>query len=194
MTPRVADLLARIQSLEEELAQELEAGLILRGFSLKGKIVAFEREVVERHRTLRLGLVRYLSQSSLLNYLTAPVIYSLFLPLVLLDGCVSLYQAICFRVYGIPQVRRAEYIALDRHHLAYLNRLEALNCAYCAYGNGVIAYAREIAGRTEQYWCPIKHALHIRDPHQRYLKFLDYGDAEGYRSQLAEYRRKLGEP
>jgi len=194
MTPRVADILARIQSLEEELAQELEAGLALHGFSLKGRLGAFEREVVERHRTLRLGLVRYLGQSSVLSYVSAPVIYSLALPLALLDGWVSLYQSICFRVYGIPRVRRAEYIAFDRHHLAYLNWIEALNCAYCAYGNGVIAYAREIAGRTEQYWCPIKHAVHIRDPHRRYLKFLEYGDAEGYRSQLAAYRRKVREP
>ena len=193
MNPRVADLLARIQALEEELAKELEDGLTLRGFSLKDKVVAFEREVIERHRTLRLGLVRYLTRSSLPNYISSPVIYSLAIPVMLLDGWVSLYQTICFRAYGVPQVRRSDYVVFDRHHLAYLNRIEALNCAYCGYANGVIAYAREIASRTEQYWCPIKHALRIRDPHQRYLKFLEYGDAEGYRAHLAEYRRKIRE-
>jgi hypothetical protein len=50
-------------------------------------------------------------------------------------------------------------------------------CVYCGYANGVIAYARKIASRTEQYWCPIKHALRIRDPHVRYAQFLEYGDA-----------------
>lgn len=194
MTPRIAELLSRIQTLEDELAQELDKGLSLHGFSLKGKIIAFEREVIERHRTLRLGLVRYLTQSSLPTQLSAVVIYSLVIPLVLLDGWVSLYQTICFRIYGIPQVGRSGYVVFDRHHLAYLNWLEATNCAFCGYANGVIAYAREIAGRTEQYWCPIKHAALIRDPHQRYLKFLEYGDAENYRTQLEEYRRKLREP
>jgi len=52
-----------------------------------------------------------------------------------------------------------------------------------------MAYAREIASRTEQHWCPIKHALRIRDPHARYQKFLDYGDAEGYRTKLESYRK-----
>ncbi len=194
MTPRIADLLSRIQALEDELARELETGLTLRGFSLKGKIIAFERDVIERHRCLRMGLVRYLSKTSLLNQISAPIIYSLIVPIALLDGWVSLYQAICFRLYRIPRVRRLEYIAIDHHHLSYLNRLEALNCVYCGYANGVIAYAREIASRTEQYWCPIKHALRIRDPHHRYLTFLEYGDAEGYRAQLEVYRNKLRQP
>jgi hypothetical protein len=191
MTPRIADLLGRIQALEEELVQEVESGLVLRGFSLKGKVIAFEREVIERHRCLRLGLVRYLSGIPLRNMLSAPVIYSMILPLLLLDGWVSVYLSICFRIYGIPQVRRAGYIVFDRHHLAYLNWIEALNCSYCAYGNGVIAYVREISSRTEQYWCPIKHAVRLRDSHKRYLDFLEYGDADGYHGQLEEYRKKV---
>jgi hypothetical protein len=40
----------------------------------------------------------------------------------------------------------------DRTHLAYLNLVEKINCAYCSYGNGLAAYLREIAARTEQYW------------------------------------------
>ena len=52
-----------------------------------------------------------------------------------------------------------------------------LNCIYCGYGNGVISYAREITSRTEQYWCPIKHARKTMDPHPRYDTFLNYGNA-----------------
>lgn len=29
------------------------------------------------------------------------------------------------------------YVVFDRRHLAYLNAIEKLNCAYCEYGNGV---------------------------------------------------------
>jgi hypothetical protein len=42
------------------------------------------------------------------------------------------------------RVERRDYIAFDRGRLAYLNWAEALNCAYCAYANGVIVYVREI--------------------------------------------------
>ena len=67
---------------------------------------------------------------------------------------------------------------IDRQHLAYLNSIEKLNCVYCGYANGVFAYTREIAGRPEQYWCPIRHAKRVRAPHARYRHFVDYGDAE----------------
>ena len=113
--------------------------------------------------------------------LTAPVIYSLIVPLVLLDAFVSIYQAICFPVYHIPKVRRRDYLVFDRHHLAYLNALEKFNCAYCSYANGLIAYVREIAARTEQYWCPIKHARRMVGAHSAYTMFEDYGDGSGYR-------------
>ena len=43
----------------------------------------------------------------------------------------SVYQGVCFPIYGIPKVRRRDYILLDRRHLAYLNWVEKLNCEYC---------------------------------------------------------------
>jgi hypothetical protein len=104
---------------------------------------------------------------------------------------VSLYQAVCFRAYGIPRVRRGDYIVFDRQHLAYLNAIEVLNCLFCGYANGLVAYVREVSSRTEQYWCPIKHALRISDPHRRYRQFVEYGDAEGYRERLAAFREAL---
>jgi hypothetical protein len=50
---------------------------------------------------------------------------------------------------------------------------------------------REIAARTEQYWCPIKHARRVIGSHARYLKFDDYGDAEGFREHAAGLRDDL---
>lgn len=126
-----------------------------------------------------------------LSLLTAPLIYSLLLPFVLLDLWVTLYQSICFRIYGIAPVRRRQYFTIDRHKLAYLNGIEKVNCTLCSYANGVIAYVREVAARTEQYWCPIKHARAIPNPHPRYHVFLDYGDAEGYRNDLGTLRDAL---
>ena len=54
----------------------------------------------------------------------------------------------------------------------------------------MVAYAREIAARTEQYWCPIKHARRVRDAHERYPRFFEHGDAEAYRLGLERLRRQ----
>jgi hypothetical protein len=67
--------------------------------------------------------------------------------------------------------------------LAYLNMVEKLNCAFCGYANGVIGYGREIASRTEERWCPIKHARRVRGVHQRYYQFDDFGDAASFRKR-----------
>jgi hypothetical protein len=194
MTEPIDEILNRIHALEEELEQELEKGRALYGSHVKGKVASFEQDVLEKHRKFRKGLIQFFKDSPILNYLTSPVIYSLLIPLVLVDAWVTIYQHICFRVYGMPRVKRSDYVILDRHHLSYLNFIEATNCAFCGYANGVIAYAREVASRTEEYWCPIKHALRIRDPHARYVKFLDYGDAAGYRAKLEEFRKDVQKP
>jgi hypothetical protein len=99
---------------------------------------------------------RELTSSDVLNarplvILTAPIIYSLIIPFVLLDVFVTIYQAACFPAYGIPKVRRADYFAFDRRHLAYPNAIDRLNCEYCTYTNGLMAYVREVVSRTEQY-------------------------------------------
>jgi hypothetical protein len=132
---------------------------------------------------------RFRSLGSLvLTVLTGPVIYAGFLPMLLLDLFLTLYQALCFSVYGIPKVKRSDYLIYGRGRLKYLNWFERLNCEYCSYGNGLAAYFREVAGRTEQHWCPIKHARRVKAPHSRYSRFVDYGDAEAYRLRARHVR------
>lgn len=191
MNEQIKELIERIQQLEDRLNEEFEKSRDLYHVKIRGKIAEFAEEIVIRHRALRMRMPQYFRTAGLLNVLVAPVIYSMLLPIALLDFWVTLYQHICFRAYGIPLVKRSTFIIMDRHHLAYLNMIEKINCMYCGYGNGVFAYAREVASRTEQFWCPIKHAIRVRDPHHRYVKFLEYGDAEGYRSCLAELRQDV---
>lgn len=89
---------------------------------------------------------------------SAPFIWLPLIGLLFLDILVTLYQAICFPIYKMEKVKRSEYILVrDRNKLKYLNPLEKLGCMYCGYGNGFLLYAKEIAGRTEKYWCGIKH-------------------------------------
>jgi hypothetical protein len=179
----IDQLIARIKSLEDELEAEFAIRRTKLNFRLEGGRALFEQEILRAHRELRTGLVRYLLHARILHVLTAPVIYSLIVPLLLLDLCVTAYQAVCFPVYGIAKVRRGDYLIFDRSQLAYLNLLEKTNCAYCSYANGLLAYAREIAGRTEIYWCPIKHARRVIAAHEGYAAFADYGDAEAFRKQ-----------
>lgn len=191
MTQRMQDLAEEIVRLQSELDREIEARRKALGWELKARIGAFEQGIAAQHRRLRLGLGRFFGRTSPAVVLTAPVIYSLIVPLVIVDLWVSAYQAICFRAYGIPRVKRADDIAFDRDRLAYLNVIERTNCAFCAYANGLVGFVREVSSRTEQYWCPIKHAVKITEPHQRYYDFLEYGDAEGYRARLDEFRTRL---
>jgi hypothetical protein len=178
-----------------ELQAEVDAEIARRNAALRvgleqGRIV-FEEELLRRHRELKTALSKYLLNANPLAIITAPFIYAVIVPLLLLDLFVSIYQAVCFPAYGIPKVKRADYFVFDRHHLAYLNAIEKLNCAYCSYANCLIAYVREIAARTEQYWCPIKHARRVIGSHPRYAMFDDYGDAEGYQKRANELRALL---
>ncbi len=125
--------------------------------------------------------------------LSAPFIYAMIVPFVILDICLTVYQAICFRLYDVPRVERSQFIVIDRHSLSYLNSIERFNCIYCGYANGLLAYAREITSRTEQYWCPIKHARKVLDPHRRYARFADFGDAADYYEHLQRMRTQLSE-
>lgn len=145
------------------------------------------------HRRQRTGLWPYLYRAELATLLTAPIIYSVVVPLAVLDAWVWIYQAVCFRAWGIKPVRRRAYFAIDRHKLAYLNASEKFNCLFCSYANGLLAYVREVAARTEQYWCPIRHARRTRQPHSHYDAFVDYGDATNYRRQLKRLRAALEE-
>ena len=191
MPSQLDDLLDRLTHLERQVEEEAaRAGEAWR-YRIEAGRVRFEREVRQAHLRLRQGLPAFLRESNPISLLTAPVIYSMVLPIALLDLWASVYQWVCFPVYGISRVRRSAYVVIDRQHLAYLNAIEKVNCVFCGYGNGVFAYVREIAGRTEQYWCPIRHARRVRAPHAHYREFVDYGDAEGYHRRLPMLRKEL---
>lgn len=191
LNSHVAELVETIRRLENELELELAKRSHVLAFTVRGRVAHFEEHVLQRHRQLRTGLARYILGARPLLLITAPVIYAPLLAFALLDGFVTVYQAICFPIYGIARVRRGDYLIFDRFPLAYLNLIEKINCLYCSYANGLIAYVREIASRTEQYWCPIKHARRVISAHERYPSFVDYGDAENYHRELVQLRRAL---
>lgn len=191
MRSHIGDLLARIARLEREVEDELNRARHRWRYRIEAGRIRFERDAQLAHKRLKQSIPRFIRESSPANWLTAPVIYAMVVPIAVVDISFSLYQIVCFPIYGIARVRRSVYIVIDRQHLAYLNAIEKFNCMYCGYANGVLAYVREIAGRTEQYWCPIRHATRVRAPHVHYREFVDYGDAEGYRQRLPVLRDEL---
>lgn len=187
---RISEILEKIGALENELSVELEKRHVELRDVIKEKKAWFSEEVDRRHRELATRFLDYVYDSGFLKILTIPVIWAALIPAVFLDMVVCVYQLVCFPVYGIPRVRRGRYMVIDRHALGYLNWLEKLNCVYCGYFNGLMGFVREVAARTEQYWCPIRHARPVV-PHSRYKHFFEFGDAEAYRDGLAEVRGKF---
>ena len=183
MNQAIQELIDNITSLELKLSDELHRQSDDIKFEFNKGRVVFGQELKRRNKELRTGLGEYIKNARWLVVFTAPIIYSLLVPFVLLDLLVSIYQAICFPIYRIPKVKRSQYLVFDRLKLDYLNGIEKINCAYCTYGNGIIAYVQEVAARTEQYWCPIKHARKVQNTHARYPKFTDFGDGEQYRKE-----------
>lgn len=191
----IDDILERLKSLEAELETEVDRLLnekreLFRYTLKKGKVqFDYGIKVLQKHQ--RTGVFKYIFAAHLGHLITAPIIYSVIVPISLLDLMATIYQQICFRVYGIPLVIRSSYIIIDRQHLAYLNIIQKVNCVYCGYSNGVIEYVREIGARTEQYWCPIKHARRSPEPHKRANHFIDYGDVDAYKKRFKKMRKAI---
>jgi len=188
MKDRIHHLLDQITALEDELrtaVHEQESRIF---FQIKGKRIEFEDSIRKSHLQLKKGFFRWLVTNRPQNLITGPVIYIMIVPLIIIDLFANFYQATCFPIYKITKVKRTDYFVFDRQHLGYLNWIEKFHCTYCAYANGLIAYLYEIIARTEQYFCPIKHARKILGTHARYASFINYGDAENYETKLEEFR------
>jgi len=192
MNDRIQQLLKQMTVLEDDLREALHEQETNMLFQIRGKRVEFEQSIKQTHRRLKTRFFRWLVTDRPQNLITGPVIYSMIVPLAILDLFVTVYQAVCFPVYRVEKVRRGDYIVLDRQQLEYLNFIEKFHCTYCAYGSGLIAYVHEIVARTEQYFCPIKHARRILGTHSRYRHFLDYGEAADYEAKLEAFRVALG--
>jgi hypothetical protein len=188
MTAQLDMLMEKLRSVEAEIETELTKRREELRFRIENRRIIFAEEVLRVQRAIKTRASRYFIDANPLMILSAPVIYSLIVPVALIDLWVMAYQAICFPICKIPRVRRRDYLVFDRHHLAYLNIIEKINCAYCSYCNGAIAFIREVASRTEVYWCPIKHARRVLGPHPHYQGFADFGDAEGFREKLAQMK------
>ena len=189
MESRLHMLIAKMKELEKELAREIQKKEEEYYYKIFGRTVTFEEWIKHEQKALVMKIIPFIRESTWPVILSAPVVWAVLPAAMLFDLMFTVYQAVCFSIYGIPKVKRGDYFLFDRRVLAYLNSIEKINCRYCAYVNGLLAYTQEIAGRTEQYWCPIKHARKMTTLHSRYIKFLEFGDGAGYREHIETVRR-----
>jgi len=179
---KINTIIEEIEKLEKELQDELQ-----KEFDKKEKISNPKSKLTFKE------VVSYFKEIPFLVLLTSPIIYAMVIPAVILDIFLWVYQNINFRVYKIPRVKRENYIVYDRHKLDYLHPIEKLGCVYCSYFNGIIAFASEVASRTEIYFCPIRHKKKISYRHKYYQYFVEYGDDKAYKENLEKLREKIRE-
>ncbi|USN58951.1 MAG: hypothetical protein H6767_02450 [Candidatus Peribacteria bacterium] len=181
MNSKISKILEDISKKREELYLEYEKLREKYGFHFANGKIVFNSEAKKKNRSFKESILNYLFSSQVRHLLSLPFIYMMIIPTVILDLFLSVYQHICFRLYHIPLVNRSEYITAERKQLDYLNVIQKFHCLYCSYVNGIFSFAVEVGGRTEKYWCPIKHAKKMRGGHDWEKHFADYGDPEGFK-------------
>lgn len=189
MNDKIREIIKEIEEMKLKLAEEIDRQESHISYEIKNGYVAFQQEVLAKQREKMKNLLSWFREVPLLHLLSSPIIYAMIIPVVLLDIILFVYQQVIFRIYKFEFIKRSDYVIFDHRYLGYLNPIEKLHCLYCSYFNGLILYASAIAGRTELFFCPIKHAKKVVAQHLYYEEFLSYGDDEEYQKKLKELRK-----
>lgn len=190
MNDKIKEIIQEIEAMKLKLAQEIAEQESHINYEIHNGYVKFENEILVKQKKNMKNILTGLREVPLLYFLTAPIIYGMVIPSLLLDVSIFIYQNVVFKIFKFEFIRRSDYIIFDHQNLGYLNTVEKLHCLYCSYVNGLMQYASAIAGKTESYFCPIKHARKIAGEHNYYDTFLSYGDAENYQKKLRALRKK----
>jgi hypothetical protein len=189
MNDKIREMLEEIEAMKLKLSEEIDKQESHISYEIKNGYVTFEQEVLAKQRENMKNLLSWFREVPLLHLLSSPLIYAMIIPAILFDIILFVFQQVVFRIYKFKFIKRSNYMIFDHQYLGYLNPIEKLNCLYCSYFNGLMLYASAIAGRTELYFCPIKHAKKVVSQHKHYEDFLSYGDEEDYQEKLKELRK-----
>ena len=191
MNSKINDILSEIDKKKQELKQEYLKIKEKYGFIIKWHKIIFNSESKKENIRQRKPILETIFTAQIREIISIPFIYSVFFPAIFLDFILFIYQQTAFRLYRIPLVKRSNYIIYDRSELDYLNGIQKINCIYCSYVNWLFWYAVEIWGRTERYWCPIKHARKNPWWHDWEKHFADYWDAKWFKQVFTQIEDKV---
>ena len=191
MNDKIREIVEEIEAMKLKLAEEIakQEGHIR--YEIHDGYVKFENEILAKQKENMKNLITWFREVPFIHFLAAPIIYAMIIPSMLFDLTIFIYQQVVFRIFKFKFIKRSDYIIFDHQYLGYLNPIEKVNCLYCSYVNGLMQYASAIAGRTELYFCPIKHAKKVAHEHNYYDAFLSYGDGEDYQDKLKALREEL---
>ncbi len=85
MDARFAELLEKLRGAEADVEAELTRRREALRFDVHNRRVVFEQEVRRVHATMKKNALRYFAEARPLVVLTAPVIYSVIVPIIVLD-------------------------------------------------------------------------------------------------------------
>ncbi len=190
MSDKIKSLIQEIEDLKDKLKEEIDISENHIAYKIREGRVLFDDDRLKEQRQKVVHFFNYLKDAPLLHILSAPIIYAMLFPAIILDVMLFIYQQVIFRIYKFKFIRRSDYIVFDRQYLGYLNIIEKINCMYCSYFNGLINYTAAIAAKSEFYFCPIKHAKKIAYTHKYYYDYLAYGDDENYQEKLEKLQKK----
>jgi hypothetical protein len=190
MQNSIKEMIEEIERLKVKLKEEIASKEEHLSYEIHKGRVHFSDEVLQTQREKLTHLVEFFKEAPLLHILSAPIVYMMIIPAVILDIFLYIYVLVIFPIYKFPKIKRSDYIVFDRQYLGYLNFIEKLNCLYCSYFNGLMNYTVAIAARSELYFCPIKHAKKIAYTHEHYYDFLPYADAQSYHDKLKACQKK----
>ncbi len=193
MKSRIDLLLSEIRQKREELYIEYSKLKEKYWYAIEKWKVKFKEEIKKKNKFYKISVFESVFSARVREVLSAPFIYAMIVPAIILDIFLFIYQQTAIRLYKIPLVKRSDYIIFDRKQLDYLNLIQKINCLYCSYVNWLFSYAVEIAWRTEKYWCPIKSASKKKWWHDWEEYFADYWDPEAFikaMGSIEEFKKK----
>ncbi|HFQ62446.1 MAG TPA: hypothetical protein ENK39_09155 [Epsilonproteobacteria bacterium] len=188
MNDTIKNMIADIEEMKSKLGEEIEKQEAQVSYKIKNGYVEFEKEMLSKQKENMKSLWEWFAETPFLHLLSSPVVYMMVFPAMLLDIMLFIYRKVVSSVFKFDFPKRNEYVVFDRQYLGYLNIMEKINCMYCSYFNGLMAYASAIASRTELYFCPIKHAKKVAYKHEYYDAFLGYGEEDKYQDKLKKLR------
>ncbi len=190
MQNNIKNILDEIEALKIKLKEEIASKEEHISYEIEHGQIHFSDEVLRAQREKLTNFLHFLKEAPLLHLLSAPIVYMMIIPAVILDVFLFVYVLVVFPIYKFPKINRSDYVVFDRQYLGYLNFIEKLNCVYCSYFNGLMNYTVAVAARSELYFCPIKHAKKIAYTHEHYYDFLPYADAQSYHDKVKACQEK----
>ena len=191
MSDKIKEMIDEIEALKLKLGEEIAQHEEDISYEIQNGYVRFEEEVLNKQKENMKNLLAWFRDIPLLHLLVSPLVYGMLIPAILFDIILFIYQQVVFKIFKFKFIKRSDYILFDRQYLGYLNSIEKLNCLYCSYFNGLMQYAAAIAGRTELYFCPIKHAKKVAYKHEYYDAFFRYGEEDEYQKKLEALRKEF---